>query len=424
MRIFALSLLLSLFLNTAYADVLPAGPVRTDITAISGNAASATNALATRLSNGTSFYDARDRNWALAFGTDSTTSYEGGTWNITNITGTISLPTGAATSAKQDTGNTSLATIVSQTVGLATSALQSAANTILNTISSTLTTINTTLGSPFQAGGSIGNTSFGATQSTASALNATTVTTGGATIAKDSSLSTINSTLGSPFQVGGSIGNTAFAINAGTALIGKVGIDQTTPGTTNKVSIGSDGVVAGTGNFNAVQSTASNLNATTVTTGGATIGKDSTLSSILSALGSPFQAGGSIANTAFALNAGSALVGKVGIDQTTPGTTNKVSIGTDGTVDVIPGNTAASPGTVSVTTTATLMSASDITYRIRYFYNGGAVTIYYGFDNTVTAANGQPVSSGGTYIEDKYTGAVYGIVAVGTATVRVQAGKK
>jgi hypothetical protein len=36
---------------------------------------------------------------------------QNGTWNITNITGTISLPTGAATAAKQDTGNTSLASI-------------------------------------------------------------------------------------------------------------------------------------------------------------------------------------------------------------------------------------------------------------------------------------------------------------------------
>jgi hypothetical protein len=34
----------------------------------------------------------------------------------------------------------------------------------------------------------------------------------------------------------------------------------------------------------------------------------------------------------WALSAGAALIGKVGIDQTTPGTTNKVSIGTDGTV--------------------------------------------------------------------------------------------
>lgn len=36
---------------------------------------------------------------------------QSGVWNITNISGTISLPTGASTSAKQDTGNTSLASI-------------------------------------------------------------------------------------------------------------------------------------------------------------------------------------------------------------------------------------------------------------------------------------------------------------------------
>lgn len=66
---------------------------------------------------------------------------QSGTWNITNISGTISLPTGAATAAG-------------------------------------LTTINTTLGSPFQAGGSIGNTTFAATQATAASLNATVVGTG------------------------------------------------------------------------------------------------------------------------------------------------------------------------------------------------------------------------------------------------------
>jgi hypothetical protein len=55
-------------------------------------------------------------------------------------------------------------------------------------------------------------------QPTPSLLNATVVTTGGVTIAKDSSLTTINTTLGSPFQAGGSIGNTAFQANAGTNL--------------------------------------------------------------------------------------------------------------------------------------------------------------------------------------------------------------
>lgn len=61
--------------------------------------------------------------------------------------------------------------------------------------------------------------------------------TGAATSALQS---TINTTLGSPMQeTGGTVG-----LVAGGALVGKVGIDQTTPGTTNKVSIGTDGVLA------------------------------------------------------------------------------------------------------------------------------------------------------------------------------------
>lgn len=55
------------------------------------------------------------------------------------------------------------------------------------------------------------------TQATAASLNATVVTTGGVAVAKDSSLTTINTTLGSPFQAGGSIGNTTFAATQATA---------------------------------------------------------------------------------------------------------------------------------------------------------------------------------------------------------------
>lgn len=43
---------------------------------------------------------------------------QAGTWNINNVSGTISLPTGAATAAKQDTGNSSLASIDSKTPAL------------------------------------------------------------------------------------------------------------------------------------------------------------------------------------------------------------------------------------------------------------------------------------------------------------------
>lgn len=51
------------------------------------------------------------RTWALSSGTDSVAAVQSGTWNINNVTGTISLPTGAATSALQTTGNTSLSNI-------------------------------------------------------------------------------------------------------------------------------------------------------------------------------------------------------------------------------------------------------------------------------------------------------------------------
>ena len=67
---------------------------------------------------------------------------QSGTWNIGNITGTISLPTGAATSALQTTGNSTL-----------------------TTINTSVGTLNTTTNSLFKAGQSIGNTTFASTQS-------------------------------------------------------------------------------------------------------------------------------------------------------------------------------------------------------------------------------------------------------------------
>jgi hypothetical protein len=97
-------------------------------------------------------------------------STQSGQWNITNISGTISLPTGAATSALQPALNGdggALAHITNlpatQAIsaaslplpsGAATSALQTTGNT-------SLASIVTALGSPLQAGGSIGNTAFG-----------------------------------------------------------------------------------------------------------------------------------------------------------------------------------------------------------------------------------------------------------------------
>lgn len=43
--------------------------------------------------------------------TGTVTASQAGTWNITNVSGTVSLPTGASTAARQDTANTALAAI-------------------------------------------------------------------------------------------------------------------------------------------------------------------------------------------------------------------------------------------------------------------------------------------------------------------------
>jgi hypothetical protein len=173
-----------------------------------------------------------------------------------SVTANLGTLNGAATAANQATANTDLASILSA------------------------------LGSPFQAGGSIGNTTFGATQSgswtnactqtTAANLNATVVTTGGATIAKDSSLSTINTTLGSPFQAGGSIGNSSFGIS------GTLPAFASTP----------------TFNLGTLNGAATATNQSTMITN---------LGTINTTLGSPFQAGGSIGNTSFTCNAGTNL---------------------------------------------------------------------------------------------------------------------
>lgn len=87
----------------------------------------------------------------------------------------------------------------------------------------------------------------------------------------------------------------AVGLNAGAAVVGKVGIDQTTPGTTNAVQvIGS------------------------LPAGSAVLGKtgiDQTTPGVTNGV-----------QVVAALPAGAAVVGKFGIDQTTPGTTNGVQI--------------------------------------------------------------------------------------------------
>lgn len=164
-----------------------------------------------------------------------TVTANAGTGTFAVSAASLPLPTGAATAAKQPAlgtagtpaadvltvqGATSMIALkvdgsgVTQPISAASLPLPAGAATAAG-----LTTINTTLGSPFQAGASIGNSSFGATQATAANLNATVVGPAGAALAKDSSLTTINTTLGTPMQqTGGTVtanaGSGTFAVSA------------------------------------------------------------------------------------------------------------------------------------------------------------------------------------------------------------------
>lgn len=163
------------------------------------------------------------------------------------------------------------------------------------------------------------------------------------------------------------------ALVAGAALIGKVGIDQTTPGTTNKVNIGTDGTVAiGTAlpaGTNAIGKLAANAG---VTVGAVEIAAAQTLATVTTV--------GSI-TTLPALAAGAAIIGKVGIDQTTPGTTNKVSIGSDGTVTLLAGtaafgklsaNAGVTIGAVEIAAAQTLGTVTTVSTVTNLSQLGGA----------------------------------------------------
>lgn len=172
-----------------------------------------------------------------------------------------------ATAALQTTGNTSLATLATASASQATAALQTTGNTSLATIA----------------------TNSG-TQATAA--NQTSANT------KLDTLHTDNTSL---------LAAVNGAIPAGTAIIGKVGIDQTTDGTTNAVH----------------------------------------------------------------LVAGTALAGKFGIDQTTPGTTNAVQLitGTSG------GTTAYGLQTAATTNSTSVKASSGVLYGMNLINT--TTTIYY-----------------------------------------------
>lgn len=78
--------------------------------------------------------------------------------------------------------------------------------------------------------------------------------------------------------------------------------------------------------------------------------------------------------------------------------------------------------TVTVTTTATLILATNPLRKGCLIVNTANATIYLGMDANVTTANGIPVAANGAFnnsgLEDAYRGDIYGIIGSATADVR------
>jgi hypothetical protein len=80
------------------------------------------------------------------------------------------------------------------------------------------------------------------------------------------------------------------------------------------------------------------------------------------------------------------------------------------------GDSTFTQASVSCASTATLMLAADTTKNVRQFWNGSAVTVYFG-PVSVTTSTGQPVAAGSGWDLSRFAGAAYCIVATGTASI-------
>jgi hypothetical protein len=110
------------------------------------------------------------------------------------------------------------------------------------------------------------------------------------------------------------------------------------------------------------------------------------------------------------------------IETTVSGQSKQVPGDQYGSVQVVGVHTtksAPASGQVTVTSSATLILAANPNRVRAYIAIASGNDIFIGRDNTVTAANGIPVPSGGGYPDETSKDAWYGITLAGTADVRV-----
>jgi hypothetical protein len=303
-----------------------------------------------------------------------------GQLNVNNISGTVSLPTGAATSANQTNGsaksqivdgsgnvissyNNQLLTTQLDVVATGTITSTQSVSIALNNNGTVGVQISGTWSGSIVTEGSDDGTNWyavpgvaltsGNVASAFSVNNLIQVNVAGFnnfrvrgnTVASG----TANINLHANAAVGGVVISNALV--SGTNIIGRVGIDQTTPGTTNGVQINA-ALPAGSnsiGTVVATQSTASSLNATIVGSTAAGSGASSGLVTVQgNASGTPVPISGSISNTSFAVTQSTAS----SLNATIVGTTAAGSGASSGLI-TIQGNASGTPVPITGSITAT-----------------------------------------------------------------------
>lgn len=258
---------------------------------------------------------------------------QSGTWNITNISGTVSLPTGAATAANQSTTNgylASLAGAVSSTNlnVICTSGCSGGGGSGYSVLNAS-TYANSSSYSNVPSGGLVSTSAPTFTTGQASPLSLTTagalrVDGSAVTQPVSGSLTNISGTISLPTGA-------ATSANQST-LNGYVDGVETLIGTTNSTLTTIDGRVDGLealvtstngyvdgieGSLATLTGTVSAGNINVVCTSGCSGGGGG---------GEVTNAGTFAVQNTAATPAGTNLIGKVGLDQTTPGTTNGVVV--------------------------------------------------------------------------------------------------
>lgn len=340
---------------------------------------------------------------------------QSGTWNINNVSGTVSLPTGAATAAKQPAlgtaGSASSDVITVQGIASMT-ALKVDGSGVTQTVNGTVTAnIGTTNGLALDTSVngillSQGSTTSG--QKGSLIQGAVTTNAPSYTTAQTSPLSldtsgllraSLKDTPSNTNNLNVNIAASAATVTvSGTVTANQGGSNWSTNvaqiGGTNVVTGGASGLLAVGG---PVASGASNAD-NPVKMGGAynstqpTVTTGQIVDAQMTARGAQIVATGTDTFNATintALPAGSNIIGKVGIDQTTIGTTNGTTI---------VNNNTGSATAAEVTATKRLRIQMDSTQIFYDAWDSGTVDTTYNWNAAVTGGNGSSTPSTGQEI--------------------------